>query len=229
MKAFLNKYFATILFAILFYFVTCFGQEQTKTDSSINKSITNYSNNIVDNGIYDEIYHAKVVDLVVIGEVVKLADLPGLSTELFHSEAIVKIDSVLKGKANFNTVILLRLSGPLTDKGISPNNSLDASFKVGENAIYFLLRSEKNTFLTSPFIQKGLYSLHRPPDKDDKSIYKTSFYSKKSLSELPDSVFWGSHVCRDVIVNDSVHYKWGTFDTKTVVKEIKTLLPSTIR
>lgn len=206
----------------LWVFTTCYAQkEEASAGSGKNSSVTQTSRSK-----YDEVYHAIVSDLVVIGEVVKVEDLPGPSTELFHSEALVKIDSVLRGKANFKILILLRQSGPLSDKGnIRTRWSLDATFKVGERGIYFLHRPERDNYLTSPYIQRGLYSLHRPPEKNDQSHYKTSFYGKQSLSELPDSVFWGDHVCRDGIINGMIRYPWGTETVDTVAKEIRNLSP----
>lgn len=216
------RYSMVLFLGLLDVFTTCYAQEKKASEVS--------SKNIVaiqaGRSQYDAAYHAKVSDLVVIGEVVKIRDIPGPSTELFHSEALVKIDSVIKGKANFKIVILLRMSGPLSDRGnISPKWSLDANFKVGERGVYFLHHPARDNFLTAPYVQRGLYSLPRMPEKDDQSHYKTSFYGKQSLSELPDSVFWGDNVCRDIIKNGSVSYPWGIEKIDTIAKKIRNLNP----
>ena len=210
--------FAEVLFAI------SAGHTQQKDTSAVSGS--NPSSTRKNVSKYDILEHAKVSDLVVIGEVVKVEDLPGPSSELFHSEALVRVDSVLKGKVNFNTLILLRMSGPLSDKGnISPRWSFDANFKIGERGIYFFHRPTRDNFLTSPFIQRGLYSLHRPSEENDHSHYKTSFYGRQSLNELPDSVFWGSHVCRDVIINGALKLPSGVETVESVAKKIRSLSP----
>ncbi len=53
---------------------------------------------------YDEVHHAMVSDLVVIGEVVDVEEMHGPESECFHSKSIVKIDSVLRGKINARTL-----------------------------------------------------------------------------------------------------------------------------
>jgi len=204
-----NKVFSIILL-ILFSSIgtSSYAQEEKSIDSSRQQSTINQ----IKRPKYDEVYHAMVSDLVVVGEVIEVMDLPGPSSELFHSEAIVKIDSVLRGMANFGTLILLRMSGPVSDdRNISPIWSSDGIFKKGEHGIFFLHRPETDNFLVSPFIQ---------------SHFKT-YDGKESLRDLPDSVFYGDHVCMDIISNGGLKYPWGTFKLGTVAKEIRTLLPST--
>ncbi len=219
----LNRILAILLCLITFSLLTkCYGQ----TQRGINTYKKNYAIPQIKRPKADEIEHAKEVDLVIIGEVVKVNNLPGPSSEVFHSEAIIKIDSILKGKANFKKVVLLRMSGPITDKKFTAKISVDANFKIGQRCIFFLIRPVKSNFLTSPFIQKGIYSFDHPYNKDVDATFKPTFNGQKSLSDLPDSVFWGDNKCKDLVISDSVHYRWGTFDLKTVIKEIKTLKQS---
>ena len=209
---------------ILFVITTCCAQQKDTSAvsgthaSSVRKNVSKY----------DEIEHARESDLVVIGEVVELEDLSNPSLEVFHSEALVRIDSVLKGTANFKTLMLLRMSGPISDKGnLSPTISVDAHFKAGERGIYYFHRPNRDNFLTSPYIQRGLFSLLRPPTPEEnaQAHFKVSFYGKQSLSELPDSVFWGDSVCRDVIRNDSLNVPSGREAVESVAKKIRSLSP----
>jgi len=215
---------ALVFVEVLFFITTCCAQQKDisavsgTNPSSIRKNVTKY----------DEIEHARESDLVVIGEVVELEDLPSPSLEVFHSEALVRIDSVLKGTANFKTLILLRRSGPISDRGnLSPTISVDAHFKVGERGIYYFHRPNRDNYLTSPYIQRGLFSLLRPltPEEKAQAHFKATFYGKQSLSELPDSVFWGDNVCRDVIRNGSINLPPGRETVESVAKRIRSLSP----
>ncbi len=215
---------AFVFIEVLFAISTCYAQQ--KDTGTV--SVKNASSTLKNVTKYDEIEHARESDLVVIGEVVELEDLPSPSLEVFHSEALVRIDSVLKGTANFNTLILLRMSGPISDKGnLSPTISVDAHFTLGERGIYYFHRPNRDNFLTSPYIQRGLFSLLRPltPEEKAQAHFKATFYGKQSLSELPDSVFWGDNVCRNVIRNDSINVLSGREAVESVAKKIRNLSP----
>jgi hypothetical protein len=158
----------------------------SKTDEEIEKDLKLFLDN--------EVEHARESDLVVFGEVMEVKDLPGPSSELFHSEALVRIDSTIKGKANFETLILLRQSGAISEFN-SHVVSGEANFKVGERSIYFLCRPDKDNYLTSPFVQRGLYSVSQLK-QNDKTNYKTSFYGKQSLGDLPYCFLFVILTCR---------------------------------
>ncbi len=120
------------------------------------------------------------------------------------------------------------MSGPISDKGnLSPGISVDAHFHVGERGIYLFHRPDRDNFLTAPFIQRGLFSLLRPPTPEESAQlnYKVSFYGRPSLSELPDSVFWGDSVCRDVIIDGSLNLPSGKETVESVAKKIRNLSP----
>jgi len=209
-----------VFFEVLFFVSVCCAQRKD-TSSASSKSPSSARRNV---GRYDEVEHAKESDLVLFGKVVEVVDLPGPSSELFHSEALVRIDSALKGTPTFKTVILLKQSG-----SISENNSHhkiavsgETTFKVGERSIFFLQRPDKNNYLISPFIQGGFY--YNPLAKqNDQSHYKTSFYGRQFLNELPDSVFFGDYGCRDVIINDTVFVPRGRETVESLVKKIRDL------
>lgn len=224
-KSMASKYFPALALLVLALLgTTSFAQEAVTSGATGTKQA---SPTIGGRPKYNEIYHANVSDLVVIGQVTKVANLPGPSSELFHSEAVVRIDSVLKGEVNFGKLILLMMSGPITDSGIINRWSWDANFEVGEQGIFFLHRPDEDHMLTAPFVQRGLFSLGHLPKKGEEQSYKTSFYGRKSQSDLPDSVFWGDNACFNRIVNGVVTYKWGTFTIGTVAREIRTSKPST--
>lgn len=196
------RHLPTLVFiTFLFVVITCHAQQKESGAASGNNPAVTQSKRPK----YDEVYHAMVSDLVVIGEVVNVADMPGPESECFHSKTIVKIDSVLRGKIKGRTLVLLSTSGPITDKHLIFHWSTDAYLKVGDRGIFFLHRPDRDNFLESPYIQ----------------LHHSTFYGRYSLSDLPDSVFWGDNVCRDAITNGTVDYPWGIIKVDAVIKEIE--------
>lgn len=126
---------------------------------------------------HNEIEQAFLYELVVIGSVIKIKETPASVNEMFHSEIIIKIDSILKGKTNFKNIIIRLQSGPVTDDkhgGDRIISSIEPKFKIGEQSVYFLHPAMKDSYLNSPFV-KGRYQ---------------RFNGKKSITELSDSTFW---------------------------------------
>jgi len=119
---------------------------------------------------------ASLYELVVIGRVIDIRGTPASINEMFHSEVIIKIDSVLKGKLNFKNLIIRLQSGPVTDDihGDRIKCSIEPIFKVGEQYVFFVNPAIKDGYLNSQFKAKRY----------------NKYDGKNSISELSDSTFW---------------------------------------
>lgn len=109
-------------------------------------------------------------DAAIIGKVTAIIGVPAPEKSPFHSKALIRVEQVFKGKLSVSDEInVLREWGPLSD---SPGETLRVSpeqpLEVGEEAIFFLERPEKNAYLRSYFRR----------------------YFEKSNIEFPANTFW---------------------------------------
>jgi hypothetical protein len=98
-----------------------------------------------------EMIASAYTDAVVVVKIVAILDWPGPVEQLFHSKERACIQEVLKGKAIVgDTIELLGMSGPITGstKGDHISVSTDGGVGLGEEAIIFLRRMNKDTYLT---------------------------------------------------------------------------------
>ena len=142
---------------------------------------------------YNEAKHASLYELVVIGRVIDIRGTPASIHEMFHSEVIIKIDSVLKGELNFKNMIIRLQSGPVTD-GIRGGNRIKSSiepiFKVGEQSVFFMNPAKKDGYLNSPFVKENYQK----------------YNGKNSISELSDSTFWVANDQTFLIKDGMINY-----------------------
>ncbi len=97
----------------------------------------------------DEKGKAVFSDLVIIGTVRQVVDMPGPDSKNnpFHSKITIDVDSVLKGKLPRNRMVeILRQSGPTTG-AFRKVVSSDVRLTQGEHVLAFLQRPENNSFL----------------------------------------------------------------------------------
>lgn len=130
--------------------------------------------------------------MVVIGTVKNIKDTPAPLNEMFHSMALIQIDTVLKGKTNLETIIIRLESGPITGdiKVARILVSDEPRFKIGERYVLFLNKSSNDSYLNSGWV---------------KEKYK-SFNNKKSVSELSDDTFWAGNRQVFEVKNGIIHY-----------------------
>ncbi len=100
-----------------------------------------------------EVVNVFVFDVVVVGKVKRMIDLPAPRTDPFHSKAVVEVSQVLKGLSpDTKEIEVLRESGPLTGEGdVRLRTSLEASLVVGEEAVFFLEKIGTATYIQTPF------------------------------------------------------------------------------
>jgi hypothetical protein len=129
-------------------------EEKLKT---INLDVRSY---LTRHEVEDERSKAALHDLVFIGKVINIEDMPGLKSDLFHSKVNIQIVEVLRGpKQKRDTIQILRHSGPITDSPESLNipsgkipsgklltltTSLDPTYNIGETSVFFAYRFEDN-------------------------------------------------------------------------------------
>ena len=165
-----------------------FFAQQRITNNATKQSIKSFQLNKFN---HDATLQADISDLVVFGTVIDIKETPAPKSEMFHSKIIIHINKILKGKANFNNLVIDQQSGPLSDvKNADIISSIEPRFKIGENVVLFLKKITKNNYTNSNFVKHNF----------------KSFEGKKSLSELPDSVFWIGTNSKFSIKNDTVYY-----------------------
>ena len=165
-----------------------FAQEKSINNDSLKKK----SNIQVNEIRYNEAEHASIYELVVIGSVIDIRGTPASMREMFHSEIIIKIDSVVKGKVNYRNIVIKLQSGPVTDDphGDRIICSIEPIFKIGEQSVFFLNPAKSDAYLNSAFAKK---------------TYK-KFNGKNSISELADSTFWVATDQTFKVKNGMVNY-----------------------
>lgn len=85
-------------------------------------------------------------DVIIIGEVENIKDMPAPSSEMFHSMIQIQIDSLIKGKINFEEVIIRQQSGPITDyvhEGTRIEWSDEPELVIGHRYVFFLKKPRK--------------------------------------------------------------------------------------
>ena len=140
-----------------------------------------------------EIMLAKESDLVIIGTVKDVKDLPAPSTEMFHSMVNFHIDSILKGETSRRDIIIRLQSGPITNAekpGTIIAWSNEPKFIIGERFVLFLNNTKRDPYLNSKFVKK---------------TYKT-FDSRKNISELSGESFWVRKERTFQIMNETIFY-----------------------
>jgi hypothetical protein len=143
--------------------------------------------------IRDEVEQALNSDLVIIGIVKDILDTPGKTSEMFHSMVIIHIDSVLRGKINYENITIRLESGPVTDDihgGVRIWVSDEPNFSIGEKVVLFLKNTKNDPYLNSGHAKKNF----------------TSYGGKKDISELPDDTFWASKTSVFEIKNGMIFY-----------------------
>ena len=103
---------------------------------------------------WDERAMAAITDLVIIGKVLSIQDMPGPESVPFHSTANVLIVELLRGpKLKGDTIHLLRKAGPVTGYGkdIRVFSSADARIAVGETSVLYIDNIEHDQFLNSAY------------------------------------------------------------------------------
>lgn len=178
------------VFAMSPMLIICFAMSSMAQQSLVGNAA--HGKRILNQGVtrnYNEVEQAASVDLVVLGSVIHMVPLPGPRTEMFHSEVIVHIDSVLKGSPSFRTVIVKQQSGPLTGD-TSIYSSIEPRFNPGERVVLFLTRPARDSYLNSPFV---------------KWRYKTLAGSALP-GNLPDSVFWVDNKSKFDVKGGEVFY-----------------------
>lgn len=108
---------------------------------------------------WDQRAMVAITDVVIIGRVLRITDMPGPSSAPFHSAAEVLILEKLKGPVmTADTIHLLRISGPVTDmeRDAEVFTAEDANVAVGEIAVFSILNIEHDQFITA--ISRGYFS-----------------------------------------------------------------------
>jgi hypothetical protein len=117
--------------------------------------------------LHDERCHAGLSDLVFIGKVLSIVDIPGPFDDPLHSKVNVLILEMLRGpKQQYDTMQLLGQGGGIvTDvppskdvltyapKGatikVGKDVSTDARYRVGETSVYFAVNIDGHPFLSA--------------------------------------------------------------------------------
>jgi hypothetical protein len=169
-------FYHIMLFSILFLTTNIVAQYKiSRADSLKNKSTTQSTKLIA-----DETERAYFSDYVILGKVIKIVDTPAPLSEMFHSDVIIQVDSVLKGTFAKKQIIIKQQSGSITDGGPKKKHqtvSMDNDFYIGEQVVLFIAPKENLSFFNSPYVNK----------------YYKSFSGKKSVSALSNDAFWVSH------------------------------------
>jgi hypothetical protein len=136
----------------------------------------------------DERVDAAMLDMVLIGKVMNIIDLPGPRADPFHSKVVVQIMELLRGpKQAGDTIQLLRQGGPITDyrggKAII-RVSTESTMRIGETAAFFLTNVYHDSYLTT---------------------VNKSFFSRQHL-DLPNPSYWVSSNNKHGIVGSVVRY-----------------------
>lgn len=139
----------------------------------------------------DERVDAAMSDLVFIGKVLSIQDMPCAESEPFHSKVNVQIIDLLKGPRQQNdTIQLLIQSGPITTKVNKKGHYLirdvttDACFKIGKTYSLFAERTYNDPYLTT--------------------VYKDYFLKRKSAKMSPE--YWVRGTDNYEIINSFVNY-----------------------
>ncbi|MDD8018266.1 MAG: hypothetical protein PHP42_07820 [Bacteroidota bacterium] len=161
--------------------------------------------------VREDLYHGKAAnekldaamhDLIIIGKVLSIVDMPNLKSVPFHSKVNIQILEVLKGlKPQTDTIQLLREDGPITDSSPAVRVEVvpSAKFVLGETAVYFLSNIYNDSFLTSRY---------------------KSYFSNKS-AELPRQAYWVRPQSKHQIINSNVKYHERDIPLIEFVSEIK--------
>jgi hypothetical protein len=128
-------------------------------------------------------------DLIVKGTVVERDYMPLPRSEAFHSNVVIKVDSILKGTLDSKRINIKQQSGPI-NKDTSIFVSIEPRFRDGEEVIMFLNIPQHDLYLNSPYLRK---------------TYKT-FNGQKSLSKSTNSFYWASDKEVFEVKNDTVNY-----------------------
>jgi hypothetical protein len=122
-----------------------------------------------------EMIKAVLSDLVVIGQVQEIVDMPGPESQPFHSKVLVQVQSVLKGSRDSKKIIeVLRQSGPI-DATTSVKYSTDVNLRPGEKVLLFLVRPEKSGYLAKKFRQQLQVSGKNFPESNFCANYNSDF------------------------------------------------------
>src|ERR1035437_7006027 len=93
----------------------------------------------------DERCSALFCELIFIGKVLSIVDMPGPKSDLFHSKVNILIVEILKGPKQIkDTIQLMRKGGPITAdvvNGILPGTifqtTTDAIYRIGETSVFY--------------------------------------------------------------------------------------------
>ena len=132
-------------------------------------------------------------DLIIIGTVKSIKDKPAPETEMFHSEVIIQIDSIIKGKVNSKYIIIRLQGGAMTNGSNGVDRiafSSEPSFKIEEKLVFFLYNKDNDPYL-----------------KAANKRYK-SFNNKNTIADLSNYSYWVSNYQCFEIKNDMIYY-WG--------------------
>ncbi len=167
-------------------------------------------------GIEDERCQAATSDLVFIGKVLGIVDMPGSSTEPFHSKVNVQIIEILRGpKQLSDTIQLLRQSGSVTDDSlkskfaphspagakitVTKESATDARYKIGETSVFFADNIEGHPYLTA--------------------IYKSTF--KKAMLKFSNPSYFVMFNNKFQIKDSAVRYYGRNIPLEKLKSEIK--------
>jgi hypothetical protein len=149
----------------------------------------------------DEMVKAVFSDLVVIGQVQEIVDMPGPDSQPFHSKVLVQVQSVLKGNRDSKKIIeVLRQSGPI-DATTSVRYSTDVNLRPGEKVLLFLVRPEKSSYLKTKF--KQLF--------------------ENSGKTFPESNFWANYNSDFPIIDDKVTMDGKSKELREVERNVRTV------
>jgi hypothetical protein len=154
--------------------------------------------------ILDPSVEAVIRDLVIIGRVEKIVDVPAKKSEPFHSKIVVRIIELLKGpKPNGENIELVREDGPIINDRDSVISYLrvpnELTFVEGEIAVFFFTEMAKDTYLNAR--------------------YKSYFRTNRPGPQSP--TYWVNHGCKYSINDSLVYYRGNRIPLKRFTEDIK--------
>jgi len=179
---------ALLLTSLLFSFKAYSQSNITLKDTIDNLSIQ--KKQMVESNITEQAYNS---DYVLLGKVIQIIDRPGPMSEMFHTDVIIRVDSVLKGKVKYKNIIVKQMSGSITNekKFSRMTSSKDFNFIVGEEVIIFKIDNKNSPFLNSQYV---------------KDKFKT-FSGKKTVNDLSEDSYWVNLSNIYSIQNGVIYYK----------------------